>query len=207
MSMSCLPGRQAFGAPVLCAAVARAYVDLNRDPAELDPPMFFDPPPRAPGRPRSGSKPALACCRRSPATAKTFIAAGCRLAEAERRLDGGAQALSCDAGRADRREPGAVWQGRPARLPFDALERARRARALTWCWAIGLARPAIRTSPAWLNRPCGPWATASAATPRSRAATPPRPMAGPTAGVHALQIELESRALSAGALAHPLFRV
>lgn len=28
------------GAPLLCATVARAYVDLNRDPAELDPAMF-----------------------------------------------------------------------------------------------------------------------------------------------------------------------
>ena len=28
------------GAPLLCATVARAYVDLNRDPTELDPAMF-----------------------------------------------------------------------------------------------------------------------------------------------------------------------
>jgi N-formylglutamate amidohydrolase len=34
----------AHGAPILCAAVARAYVDLNRDPAELDPDMFTDSP-------------------------------------------------------------------------------------------------------------------------------------------------------------------
>jgi N-formylglutamate amidohydrolase len=32
------------GAPVLSATVARAYVDLNRDPAELDPDMFTDSP-------------------------------------------------------------------------------------------------------------------------------------------------------------------
>lgn len=34
----------AHGAPILCAAVARAYVDLNRDPTELDPDMFTDCP-------------------------------------------------------------------------------------------------------------------------------------------------------------------
>jgi N-formylglutamate amidohydrolase len=31
-----------FGAPVLCANLARAYVDVNRDPAELDANMFED---------------------------------------------------------------------------------------------------------------------------------------------------------------------
>jgi N-formylglutamate deformylase len=36
----------AHGAPVLCATMARAYVDLNRDPTELDPDMYHDGPPR-----------------------------------------------------------------------------------------------------------------------------------------------------------------
>lgn len=40
-------GAAAHGAPILCATVARAYVDLNRDPAELDPDMFQEPLPRA----------------------------------------------------------------------------------------------------------------------------------------------------------------
>lgn len=39
-------GAAAHGAPVLCATIARAYVDLNRDPTELDPDMFHDGPPR-----------------------------------------------------------------------------------------------------------------------------------------------------------------
>lgn len=34
----------AHGAPILCASVARAYVDLNRNPGELDPEMFTDSP-------------------------------------------------------------------------------------------------------------------------------------------------------------------
>src|SRR5512147_673841 len=33
-------GAAAYGAPVLSAAIARSFVDLNRDPAELDPEMF-----------------------------------------------------------------------------------------------------------------------------------------------------------------------
>ena len=37
----------AHGAAVLSAAVARAYVDLNRDPAELDPDMFEEALPQA----------------------------------------------------------------------------------------------------------------------------------------------------------------
>jgi N-formylglutamate amidohydrolase len=37
-------GAAAHGAPILCAAVARAYVDLNRDPTELDPSMFMEHP-------------------------------------------------------------------------------------------------------------------------------------------------------------------
>jgi N-formylglutamate amidohydrolase len=40
-------GAAAYGAPVLSAAVARTYVDLNRDPAELDPEMFEERPPQS----------------------------------------------------------------------------------------------------------------------------------------------------------------
>lgn len=41
-------GAAAHGAAVLSATVARAYVDLNRDAAELDPDMFDERPPRSP---------------------------------------------------------------------------------------------------------------------------------------------------------------
>jgi N-formylglutamate amidohydrolase len=37
-------GAAMHGAPILCATVARAYVDLNRDPTELDPDMFIEHP-------------------------------------------------------------------------------------------------------------------------------------------------------------------
>jgi N-formylglutamate amidohydrolase len=40
-------GAAAHGASVLSATVARAYVDLNRDPGELDPEMFEERPPDA----------------------------------------------------------------------------------------------------------------------------------------------------------------
>lgn len=39
-------GAAAHGAAVLSATIARAYVDLNRDPAELDPEMFDERPPQ-----------------------------------------------------------------------------------------------------------------------------------------------------------------
>lgn len=38
-------GAAAHGASVLSATIARSYVDLNRDPAELDPEMFDERPP------------------------------------------------------------------------------------------------------------------------------------------------------------------
>lgn len=37
-------GAGAAGAPLLCATVARSYLDLNRDETELDPDMLCDPP-------------------------------------------------------------------------------------------------------------------------------------------------------------------
>lgn len=40
-------GAAAHGAAVLSATIARAYVDLNRDPAELDPEMFDEAPPHS----------------------------------------------------------------------------------------------------------------------------------------------------------------
>jgi N-formylglutamate amidohydrolase len=45
-------GAAAHGAAVLSATVARAYVDLNRDPAELDPDMFEERIPHAASTPR-----------------------------------------------------------------------------------------------------------------------------------------------------------
>lgn len=41
-------GAAAHGASVLSATMARAYVDLNRDPGELDPDMFEERPPHSP---------------------------------------------------------------------------------------------------------------------------------------------------------------
>jgi N-formylglutamate amidohydrolase len=40
-------GAAAHGAAVLSATIARSYVDLNRDPAELDPEMFDEHPPKS----------------------------------------------------------------------------------------------------------------------------------------------------------------
>jgi len=40
-------GAAAHGATLLTATIARAYVDLNRDPGELDPDMFDERPPQS----------------------------------------------------------------------------------------------------------------------------------------------------------------
>jgi N-formylglutamate amidohydrolase len=41
------PNATAYGAPMLCATFARAFVDLNRDPGELDCEMFLEAPSQA----------------------------------------------------------------------------------------------------------------------------------------------------------------
>ncbi len=79
-------GAAAFGAPVLCAAVARAYVDLNRDPAELDPAMFFDPPPRATWPPSQRVQAGLGVLPRIAGDGEDIYRRRMPLAEAERRL-------------------------------------------------------------------------------------------------------------------------
>lgn len=42
-------GAAAHGSTLVSANIARAYVDVNRDPDELDPEMFDERPPRTPG--------------------------------------------------------------------------------------------------------------------------------------------------------------
>lgn len=72
------------GAAVLSASVARAYVDLNRDPAELDPEMFEDtlPAMTASARVQAG----LGAIPRISGDGQTLYRRKLRLAEAEARI-------------------------------------------------------------------------------------------------------------------------
>jgi N-formylglutamate deformylase len=73
-------------APLIAAAYARAYVDLNRDPAEIDPEMFQErlPPPPAAGAPRVQA--GLGAIPRIAGDGQPIYRGKLRYAEAERRI-------------------------------------------------------------------------------------------------------------------------
>src|SRR5262245_3727256 len=77
-------GAAAHGAVVLSASVARAYVDLNRDPAELDPEMFEEPLPAQPSSPRIQA--GLGAIPRVTGDGHPIYRHKLSLAEAERRI-------------------------------------------------------------------------------------------------------------------------
>ena len=74
----------AHGAAVLSGSVARAYIDLNRDPAELDPDMFEERLPRATASARVQA--GLGAIPRISGDGQTLYRRKLTLAEAERRI-------------------------------------------------------------------------------------------------------------------------
>lgn len=77
-------GAAAHGACVLSATVARAYVDLNRDPAELDPDMFVERLPARAASPRVQA--GLGAIPRVTGDGQQIYRRKLALAEAERRI-------------------------------------------------------------------------------------------------------------------------
>ncbi|MEM1238079.1 MAG: N-formylglutamate amidohydrolase [Pseudomonadota bacterium] len=75
-----------FGANVLVANFARAYVDLNRDATELDPTMFSDGTPRACGIPGARVQAGLGSLPRVGASGRNIYAHRLSRAEGEARL-------------------------------------------------------------------------------------------------------------------------
>jgi N-formylglutamate amidohydrolase len=76
----------AHGARVLSAAVARAYVDLNRDASELDPEMFDQHPPRPRGGASARVQAGLGAIPRVCGDGQELYRRKLTLAEAERRI-------------------------------------------------------------------------------------------------------------------------
>ncbi|MEZ5994416.1 MAG: N-formylglutamate amidohydrolase [Hyphomonadaceae bacterium] len=76
----------AHGAPVLTATVARAYIDLNRDPAELDPDMFDERPPHTALAASARVQAGLGAIPRICGDGQSIYRRKLTLAEAERRL-------------------------------------------------------------------------------------------------------------------------
>ncbi len=76
----------AHGAVLLSAAVARVYVDLNRDASELDPDMFDERPPPVAGGASARVQAGLGAIPRICGDGKNLYARKLTLAEAERRI-------------------------------------------------------------------------------------------------------------------------
>jgi len=79
-------GAAAHGACVLSGTVARAYVDLNRDPAELDPEMFDERPPPSPQSNSARVQAGLGAIPRISGDGQTIYRRKLALSEAERRI-------------------------------------------------------------------------------------------------------------------------
>lgn len=79
-------GAAAHGAAVLSATVARAYVDLNRDPAELDPDMFDERPPQSPHGSSARVQAGLGAIPRISGDGQPIYRRKLSLREAERRI-------------------------------------------------------------------------------------------------------------------------
>lgn len=80
-------GAAAHGAAVLSATVARAFVDLNRDPAELDPEMFDQRPPHSPQTNSARVQAGLGAIPRISGDGQTIYRRKLALSEAERRIN------------------------------------------------------------------------------------------------------------------------
>lgn len=80
-------GAAAHGACVLSGTVARAYVDLNRDPAELDPEMFDERPPQSPQTNSARVQAGLGAIPRISGDGQSIYRRKLSLGEAERRLN------------------------------------------------------------------------------------------------------------------------
>lgn len=76
----------AHGAAVLSASVARAYVDLNRDPAELDPDMFDDKLPLTLAATSARVQAGLGAIPRISGDGQTLYRRKLALADAEQRI-------------------------------------------------------------------------------------------------------------------------
>lgn len=79
-------GAAAHGACVLTASVARAFVDLNRDPAELDPDMFDERPPHSPHLTSARVQAGLGAIPRVSGDGQNIYRRKLSLDEAERRI-------------------------------------------------------------------------------------------------------------------------
>ena len=111
------------GAPLCCAPhFPRAYLDLNREPYELDPRMFEGGCRFSPIRARSGSRAASARSRASSASRRKFMRERLQVDEALARIEKLYKPYHRVLRRTARRGRSAFRPRRSGRLPFDAVD-------------------------------------------------------------------------------------
>lgn len=82
-----IAGAAGHGATVLSATIARAYVDLNRDPTELDPDMFDERPPVTPACASPRVQAGLGAIPRITGDGQPIYRRKLPLSEAQRRIE------------------------------------------------------------------------------------------------------------------------
>ena len=193
--------RPALGAPLLKARFARAYLDPNREPFELDPAMFEDALPDYVNSHSPRVRVGLGTIARVVAIGEEIYARKLRFAEAVRARRAALPALSPRAEAAGRGDARALRLLSAGRLPFDAVHDHAAASAAASA-AAPISCSAIATAPS-----CHPIVTDTAQQHPARQGLcggaqralcrrlHHRPLRQAAAGGHGLQIEIEPRAL------------
>lgn len=159
-----------FGAPLLRAHFPRAFLDVNREPYELDPRMFDG---RLPSFINARSMRVAGGLGRSPALSaisRKSTPANCRF---QRRLRGSMGSISPTTGLCVSccriSTAGSAWPSSSIVIPCRRPEPiAKRASGLISCWATGLAQAPPPSSSSRLRKPCGAAVTAWAQSPLCR---------------------------------------
>ena len=117
-----------LGAPLLAASFPRAYLDVNREPYELDPAMFSDALPKFVNAGSPRVRMGLGTIARIVANGEEIYAGKLRFAEAQRRIDALYRPYHAALARPRRGNRNLLRRLSAARLPFDAVGRRRRLR-------------------------------------------------------------------------------
>ena len=117
-------GVVALGAPLMSARFPRAYLDVNREPYELDPRMFDGRLPAFANTRSMRVAGGLGTIPRIVADGQEIYRRRLPVEEALRRIEHALQALSPRAATAAPGHGRALRPCRPDRLPFDAVDRA-----------------------------------------------------------------------------------
>ena len=133
-----------LGTPLLRAHFPRAYLDVNREPWELDPQMFVEPLSDRFNTTSPRVAAGLGTLARVVAENKPIYRERLTLDDARMRIEGIYQPYHATLQRLLSDAINAFRRRRADRLPLDAAHRPHRrpARARTSCWATAMAPPA-----------------------------------------------------------------